>query len=540
MTEIPFELINRRSYSIECPECGPTRSKKGTKSLSVYRDEDGMIRAVCNHAGQCSMNTWHSYKDPRPEDINKLSKPVAVMPVPEGVELPTEYMGDKLYWYRDLEGRGLFASRRIQISPEVKLPVPYIYTADGFKTGKGTEWPKPFTGLYGAQTIPGANKAVIVEGEKAAEAAMEIFPGYAVVSWKGGANSGFREADWHLLKDMEAILLWPDNDEPGHTAMNEIARRLPCANVMIADVYKYPKGWDLADPISEEDRIASIKNATKVEARVEGVWSLEAIEKQMSELRPARPTGFDLIDSRTKLPGSGLLIIEGRTKHGKSGTAVALASSLLHKELERSVLYYSYEMTAAAVFLRFMRTLNPNISKDNYRGTEEFNKTANLINSGALKIVDQSAQLTIGDIVIAAGKPTIRGGIIIVDYLQIVPTTGNFSRSTRQQILKEMLDELRVEAHKNNVLVVILSQLTPDYINPDNDAPREAKDIHYSADMVIRIWNKAVGETYAKYNSLSGSFVLHVYLNRDGEPNVKYEGHMIGGSQLKLSRIIKE
>ncbi len=537
---LPFDLEpGRRSFNTKCPQCGDERSKNHARSLSVYRDEDGMVRYRCNHSGQCVWNSWQTAADPAPEEVPHVVEAVAVIPIPSHEVIPTDYRGDALYWYRDVEGSYLFANRRIEVSTG-KLYVPFIYTLQGFISGKNAKWPRDFKGLYGAETIKGKTKAVVVEGEKAAEAAKKIFPDYAVVSWLGGANRGYDTADWSLLREIDSVLLWPDNDEAGMKVMRTIASKLPNRRIVIAATSHLQPKADLADNLSNEDIATAIKGGHEISTKLQGVWSLDDITKQIVEIHSSRDSGYEILDSHTKLPGSGLLVVEGRTKHGKSALAVALTSTMLEKRLENTVVYYSYEMTASKVFLRYIKSLNPKLTLETYANTPEYDQVAEWINQGHLQIVDQSAQLSIADIVLATNKPQVRGGIVVLDYLQIVPMASNFGRNSRQLMLKEMLDELRVAAHKNNVLVLVLSQLTPDYIDPRNDSPREAKDIHYSADQVLRIWNKAVGENHPTYANLPGDYILHTYLNRDGESNVKYEGSLEAGSKLVLKRRIRD
>lgn len=536
--DVPFELEPRRSFTTRCHKCADTRSKSHARSLSVYRDVDKMIRFQCHHPG-CELNNWGQIPDPEPDSFERGEELDVQMPIPSHEVIPTEYMGDVLYWYKDINGSYLFANRRINFSSH-KTYVPFVYTLQGFITGEGSNWPKNFRGLYGAETIPGKTKAVIVEGEKAAEGAKKIFPDYAVVSWLGGSNRGFKEADWGMLRNIDTVLVWPDNDEPGQKCMRHVIRALPCRRILVAKVDHLPHKADLGDNLTSEQVSIGIKGAVEVSTKIQGVWSLDEITKQLDESMPSRPTGFDVFDAHTKIPGSGLMIIEGRTKHGKSALAVALTSQMLRNGLENTVVYYSYEMTAAKVFLRYLKSINPTLTADNFRGTKEAEEIGELINSGRLQLIDQSAQLTVADIVVAVSKPQVRGGIIVIDYLQIVPMATRFGAANRQLMIKEMLDEIRVAAHKNNVLVIALSQLTPDYNNPRNDSPREAKDIHYSADLVLRVWNKAVGEEHPTYSNMPGNYIIRTFLNRDGECDVHFESVLEGGSKLTLKRRVKD
>lgn len=528
-----FEVENRRSFTTSCPMCSEGRSKKGTRSLSVYRDDDLMIRYKCHHPS-CEWNTWQAGRDT--EERSFSSEKVTALPsVPSSVEVPEDYNGDKLYWYRDLEGNYQFAVRRIEI-PSGKIYVPFVYTDEGFATGKGVSWPTQYKGLFGAETIKGKTKAIIVEGEKAALAAQERFPEYAVVTWHGGANNTSK-ADWSLLHGISSVLLWPDNDDAGKKVMREISSQLPVDKVLLADVSHLPPKFDLADSVSDEEVALAVKKAFDLSVKIPGVFSVEDIEKQLEKQGGHRSTGFDVIDAWTKLPPSGLVVIEGRTKHGKSALAVAMTSNMLLKGLESSIIFYSYEMTASKVFFRYIKSISENSTIENFRESEGYSIVSQWVSLGKLKIVDQSAQTSISEIVLLASRPSMQGSVIVLDYLQIIPTA--LGRSSRQQVIKEMLDTLRVAAHKNNVLVMVLSQLTPDYTDARNDSPREAKDIHYSADLVLRVWNKSVGESHPSYVNVTGDYIIHTYLNRDGESNVKFEGSLTNGSKLSVKRRIR-
>ena len=95
---------------------------------------------------------------------------------------------------------------------------------------------------------------LIVEGEKAADAATALFPKHIVISWPGGANA-VAKADWSLLKNRKVVLI-PDNDDAGRQAMERIAAYLyengaeQVKGIEVdtqPDGTETPKGWDLAD-----------------------------------------------------------------------------------------------------------------------------------------------------------------------------------------------------------------------------------------------------------------------------------------------------
>jgi len=93
---------------------------------------------------------------------------------------------------------------------------------------------------------------LIVEGEKAADAAATLFPGYAVVT-SGGDNSA-SDADWTGLAGRR-VVIWPDHDKPGMRYADSVATLAAetgaesVAVVAVPDAW--PEKWDLADVPSE-------------------------------------------------------------------------------------------------------------------------------------------------------------------------------------------------------------------------------------------------------------------------------------------------
>ncbi len=123
--------------------------------------------------------------------------------------------------------------------------------------------PRP---LYGAHTITDSTDTVlVVEGEKCVDAARKMFPESSVVTWPQGTNN-VGKADWKLLAGKQ-IIVWPDNDQPGHDCVFGKAgdERNPFkpglihhakdAGITSIRVVVPPKGmskgWDISDMIQE-------------------------------------------------------------------------------------------------------------------------------------------------------------------------------------------------------------------------------------------------------------------------------------------------
>jgi hypothetical protein len=103
------------------------------------------------------------------------------------------------------------------------------------KTGKEewqTNWyPTVFNLLWSELLAEFPGKPVlVVEGEKAAEAARARWGDrYFVTTWALGMAEAHRP-DWSILKG-RSVVLWADKDDPGHEAMRVVAARLVKAGV---------------------------------------------------------------------------------------------------------------------------------------------------------------------------------------------------------------------------------------------------------------------------------------------------------------------
>ena len=170
--------------------------------------------------------------------------------------------------------------------------------------------PRPLYGLDKLAENPNA-LVMLVEGEKAADAAQELFianglpmQDLVVVTWPGGGKA-VKHVDWSPLAG-RAVALWPDADfkrypanhersgvplpfleQPGTVAMLEIWRaiRETAARVQfILPPANVPDGWDLADPAPPGfDLLRHIKHhkmhADAVERRFSLAPSISADDK---------------------------------------------------------------------------------------------------------------------------------------------------------------------------------------------------------------------------------------------------------------------
>ena len=117
-----------------------------------------------------------------------------------------------------------------------------------FCDSNGKAFIRPLYGLHKLMLHP-FKPVLLVEGEKAADAAEKLFPDYNVLAWMGGTSVVPLNVDFEPLHNKD-VTLWPDNDEPGFNAMIKIAnfllksvKSLRTINPELLE--SYAEKWDL-------------------------------------------------------------------------------------------------------------------------------------------------------------------------------------------------------------------------------------------------------------------------------------------------------
>jgi hypothetical protein len=194
-------------------------------------DKDARPQAPFNRSASVPVASWVSTDPPRAAFADEIGE------------------CDNVWVYKSPTGAPLFYIRRKNRAGGKKDYLPLSWgTLDGNEGyhQKHYRTPRP---LYNLDRLARMNdrEVIVVEGEKAADAAARLFPGSVATTWPGGASSGSK-ADWSPLAG-RTVLLWPDADAPGVKAMDEIAGLLLDlgAKVRQAKVLDMRSGWDAAD-----------------------------------------------------------------------------------------------------------------------------------------------------------------------------------------------------------------------------------------------------------------------------------------------------
>lgn len=221
------------------------------------------LYAAINGIGQAdAAKALGAEEPPRTQPVRR--KPVVVeapaeRPPPDAGPPPPHHKHGEpaaTYEYRDDDGVLGYVCR--YETPQGKTFAPYRWL-DGRWQAKSLPKPRPLYGLHRLSKATTA-RVLVVEGEKAADAALTLGLPHVVISWSGGA-AAVETADWAPLAGRQ-VDLWPDNDAAGRNAIARlipILRNLGCDGRTINPTDQ-PNGWDVADAVSDGwDRGAVIR-----------------------------------------------------------------------------------------------------------------------------------------------------------------------------------------------------------------------------------------------------------------------------------------
>lgn len=251
----------------------PRRHDQGRKSFSINRDTGRWSDFAAGESGADVVSWWaycreksqgdagkelatrFSVEGPRPPGKPWKGPKAALeyVPMHEAPEVPRQVpKGASCVWtYCDRDGRPLFQRPRFDTHSGKSVTWWAIFRHPGGRMVWKNQAPPTPRPLYGLPDLADPNKetVLIVEGEKAADAARNLFPRCAVLT-SGGADSA-GAADWEPLRGRRDVILWPDHDEPGSKYAGAVAAQLKPFGINLRFVEvpsTFPPKWDLADP----------------------------------------------------------------------------------------------------------------------------------------------------------------------------------------------------------------------------------------------------------------------------------------------------
>jgi replicative DNA helicase len=242
---------------------------------------------------------------------------------------------------------------------------------------------------------------------------------------------------------------------------------------------------------------------------------------------PGRATGLRDLDG---VLGGGLLeeqlvIIAARPAMGQSALALQAAAAMARRS-GRVALFFSLEMPRRELLLRLI-SAEADVDSEDIRtrsiDEESWNRVSNA--GAALArvplVINDAKDVSLADIrAIALQERARRGALecVVVDYIQLVSSSGGRRNDTREQQVSEISRGLKVLAGVLECPVIALSQLSRKVEERSDKRPmlsdlRESGAIEQDADIVLFVYRD---EMYDKNTEAKGIAELIVAKQRNG------------------------
>lgn len=248
---------------------------------------------------------------------------VCVMPAPDDAPAPpavhSRHGKSAARWaYTDAAGRVNFYHCRFEPTGERKQFAPL--TLWRFPDGR-MQWqfkappaPRPLLGLPDLAAKAGA--ALIVEGEKARDAAVSLFPENPLLTWQGGAQA-VAKADWSPLAGRECWI-WPDNDPAGTKAAGDVAAALAAVNagkVSVFNLSAFTRRAIEADGVAalaDGEPLADGDDAADLVARGWTAAHAALLMQDPDTLRPVQPAASKAAEAKSDPPKAGRFLLDAK------------------------------------------------------------------------------------------------------------------------------------------------------------------------------------------------------------------------------------
>jgi hypothetical protein len=272
LERLPGARKTGNGWAARCPAHDDARA-----SLCVSEGEDGTALVKC-HAG-CDTSTVLSVVGLTLADLFpakaaptpvRNGRPRGIFPTAKAAvaDLERRFGRSSACWtYHDSGGRPVGVVVRWD-RPEGKVIRPVARHSDGWRVGAMPN-PRP---LYGLPGLAMADRVVVCEGEKPADAAGRL--GFTATTSAGGAGAAAK-TDWAPLAGKEVWLL-PDNDPAGRkyaaAVTGILAKLTPASTVRVVELPGLPEAGDIVDWIeAHADAAEPGELRRRIEALVQAV-----------------------------------------------------------------------------------------------------------------------------------------------------------------------------------------------------------------------------------------------------------------------------
>jgi len=215
-----------------------------------------------------------------------------------------------------------------------------------------------------------------------------------------------------------------------------------------------------------------------------------------------------------------LVVLGGDVGSGKSALALGLALRVARQGV--GVAFFSGEMDQERLMERAL-AIEGRVAVDELRAAQLSDQTRAEVGAAAVRL--RGLPLTIlplaapdFETLAARLDPLRQLGLVVVDYLQLVPTPAGTTRSTQDEDLALVLQRLKALALERQVALFVVSQLSRfaakrEQVRPDLDDFGHLGAIKQHADVALGLFRE---EMYHPGYGVEGATELMILKNRNG------------------------
>lgn len=320
-SELGIDLKGRTrgQFKTVCPQCSDTRRNRKDPCLSVDIDEGVFNCHNCGWKGTAKENIMK--KDYTVPDFNNTTLSDKTLNYFTEVRKISKATVLRYKITENTDSSGKTWINFNYFRNEKLVNIKFRSAAKEFRMSSGAELI-----FYGLDLIEGFKECIICEGEFDALSFYEAGC-FSVVSVPNGASKGSQKLEyldncWKYFEDKEKIILATDNDLPGLSLREELARRLGKEKCFILS---YPEGCkdanDILIKLGKESLLEAVKDA--FEYPLEGISQVQDFEDKVDDLyinglKKGETAGFPDFDKLISFRPGELTVITGIPGSGKS------------------------------------------------------------------------------------------------------------------------------------------------------------------------------------------------------------------------------
>lgn len=261
--------------------------------------------------------------------------------------------------------------------------------------------------------------------------------------------------------------------------------------------------------VSRDRRSDSFKTSPEIFSEVEE--EIQRRSESKSNLTGIS-SGFREFDYKTHgLQRGDLIILAARPSMGKSALALNFALKVAQQNREGgAVAIFSLEMPTEQLGMRLL-SAKSRISANKLKIGKLTQEERNIMNEALSDLkrmkfyMDDKSNVTTNDIFSKCRRLKNEQGLdlIVIDYIQLINSSGSSRSESRQQEVSEISRSLKQLARELEVPVIALSQLSRGVESRDDKHPRlsdlrESGAIEQDADIVLMLYRESYYDAKAK------------------------------------------